>query len=154
MKNLVKIDHELLSGYLVYSEDFEGNVQFDHDEHLLNIFSSKEAVEEYFQLKASEYKVSHVVINDCLQELSKSHHVIDKEVRDHLLDVYNLFDDISSVITIQIDFHEKEDALDLLNDYVQISMNKDRYKIISRLVENINVLIMSIAQEYNLIEED
>ncbi|MBB6017156.1 hypothetical protein ACFP9V_23190 [Deinococcus radiopugnans] len=154
MKNLVKIDHELLSGYLTYSEDSEGNAKFDCDGHLLSVFSSKKAVEEYFQLKAWECVISHVVINDCLQDLSKSHHAMEKEVRDHLLDVYNFLDDVASSINAEIEFQEKDDALNLLNDYIQISVNKNRYKIISRLIENINMFIMDMAQEYNLIEED
>lgn len=154
IKNLVKIDHELLSGYLVYSENSEKNAQFDHNDGLLSVFSSKKAVEEYFQLESTEYEISDVVINDCLQELSRSHHVIDKEARDHFLDVYNFLDDISSSISVQIEFQEKKDALDLLNDYIHISINKDRYKVVSRLIENINIFIMSIAQDYNFIEED
>lgn len=154
VKKLVKLNHELLSGYLVYSENSECEAIFEHQENLLSVFSSKTAVEEYFQLKSSEYEISDTIINDCLQELSKSHHVIDHEVRDHLLEVYNLLDDISSVITIQIDFREKEEALDLLNGYVQIAMDRNRYKIISRLVENINIIIMDISKDYYLIEED
>lgn len=79
---------------------------------------------------------------------------MEKEVRDHLLDVYNFLDDVASSINAEIEFQEKDDALNLLNDYIQISVNKNRYKIISRLIENINMFIMDMAQEYNLIEED
>lgn len=154
MKSLVRVEHEILEGYLVHWQGSEGNTHFAQEDKLLIVFSSEKAVEDYYQIEPSQYTVSDVIINDCLKRLSESHHVINEESRNHFLDVYNLLDDAAHSISERIEFEEKDAVLDLLNDYVQISVDATRYKLISRLVENINIFVMGISQNYILVEED
>lgn len=154
MKYVIKIEHELLSGHLVCWNDDSENLKFRQKDGILVVFESASIIEDHLGIDSSEYELLDLVIDDCLKELSRSHHKVSLTARNHFLEVRNILDDLALDLGQLFRFRDEEPTLDLLNDYIEFGVDEERYKLISGLVEGINLFIMALSKDYFLVEQD